>query len=438
MIACSSYAWPAEMMRGSTEGSDPGETADVVRDRLVDAGLRGLPHQSKRLVDLRPIEDHRVVGLLEVGFDRRAEREVEHLVPGLVFDVGHHQPVPLGERERRPVEHPERRRHGETDGEHAADGHGRSPAATKCEALRGARPPRGGSVPQRPDRLTHLPSCREAPGRRLRERPADHGLDASRETGPEVLDGLWRVAENRMQERRSVIAPEGTMPDDHLVEHHPQRPEVGPRVDLIAANLFGRHVGRRPNRRVRRGQLLAAHEFGQPEIENLDDPLLGHQHVPGLEVPVHDPALVRGSQSLRDLSSQIEHLRRRNRTPPDPLVEAVPAIARHDDEQLARRGFTDLVNVADVDVVEGGGGLGFLDEAMSGGRVGDSVGRQELQRDGPAESQVLGLEHHTHSSAADLAKKSELARDDPAGILVAGTRHHGPRRLVLHGGWAPQ
>jgi len=47
------------------------------------------------------------------------------------------------------------------------------------------------------------------------------------------------------------------------------------------------------------------------------------------------------------------------------------------------------VDVADVDVVERGGGLRLLDEPVAGVGVGRPVGRKELERDEAPEADVL-------------------------------------------------
>jgi len=56
------------------------------------------------------------------------------------------------------------------------------------------------------------------------------------------------------------------------------------------------------------------------------------------------------------------------------------------------------VDVADVDVVEGGGGPGFLDETMAGFGISRAVGRQELERDDPPEAQVFGFVDDPHAT----------------------------------------
>jgi len=50
-------------------------------------------------------------------------------------------------------------------------------------------------------------------------------------------------------------------------------------------------------------------------------------------------------------------------------------------------------------MVERGGRLGFLHEALLGVQVARRVGAQELERDQAVQLQVLGQIHHAHPAA---------------------------------------
>jgi len=57
-----------------------------------------------------------------------------------------------------------------------------------------------------------------------------------------IADLLIRDLEKQCSDR--VAAFKGFLPCSHLVEHHPQRPEIGASVDFLAGNLFRAHVRR--------------------------------------------------------------------------------------------------------------------------------------------------------------------------------------------------
>ena len=74
---------------------------------------------------------------------------------------------------------------------------------------------------------------------------------------PERSDvtGSGSSIHDRIERRLIVLAGEGMLPRQHLVEHRAEREDVAPRIDLLAARLLGRHVLRRAERRARLREL---------------------------------------------------------------------------------------------------------------------------------------------------------------------------------------
>src|SRR5579864_2955418 len=81
------------------------------------------------------------------------------------------------------------------------------------------------------------------------------------------------------------------------------------------------------------------------------------------------------------------------------MLEGYAIEILHHDEGLAIL-LVDLVNGADVGMVEGGGGLGFTAEAAQNLRVFRDLVRQELQGDEAVELGVDGFVDDAHASAA--------------------------------------
>ncbi len=80
------------------------------------------------------------------------------------------------------------------------------------------------------------------------------------------------------------------------------------------------------------------------------------------------------------------------------MFERLPLQQLHSDEVLTVR-FVDLVNRADIRVIERRGGEGFPLEAFASRGIILQLLGQELQRDMTAQLQVLGLVDDAHAAA---------------------------------------
>ena len=155
--------------------------------------------------------------------------------------------------------------------------------------------------------------------------------------------------------------------------------------------------------------------FASPKSSSFA-PALREHHVARLQVPVDDALPVGGGQGVGDLGRHGQRLLERQRS----LLEAVG-------ERLAREvlhhqeGRTvvlaDVVERADVRVVQAGDGLRFALEAGAAVRVGADLGREDLDGDGAVEAGVAGLVDLAHAAGADGGE--DLVRAE------AGTRREG-------------
>ena len=134
-----------------------------------------------------------------------------------------------------------------------------------------------------------------------------------------------------------------------------------------------------------------------------------------------------GGQAVGDLGGVREGLGGAEGAALDLGPQALAAAEGHGDEHLPAIALADLVDGADVGVVEDGGRLGLVDEALAGlGVVGELQG-QELEGHGAAELEVVGLIDDSHAASADLAEDAVLAGDNSPGEEAAGKRVDGRR-----------
>ena len=81
----------------------------------------------------------------------------------------------------------------------------------------------------------------------------------------------------------------------------------------------------------------------------------------------------------------------------------------HDDAVLAVR-FVNLMNRADVRVIERGSSEGFALESFAGSRIVLHLSRQELQRHMTVQLEVFSFVDHAHPAAAEL-RQNAVMRD---------------------------
>jgi len=178
-----------------------------------------------------------------------------------------------------------------------------------------------------------------------------------------------------------------------------------------------------PDRRsIRRLNLREA------EVQDLGLPAFGDEDVGGLDVAVNDPLGVRRIQSIGKLDAKLLNLLRFNGLRGDAVFERLSFEKLHRDEGLALV-LVDVVDGADVGVVEGGGGASLALEAFLCLVAGEQPLGQELERHLAAEAGVFGLVDHTHPPAAELLEDA-VVRDSLAD-------HDSPRGDCPYGATLP-
>ncbi len=147
-----------------------------------------------------------------------------------------------------------------------------------------------------------------------------------------------------------------------------------------------------------------------------------------------DAARVQRRERGQHVETNRDRLGRAQCPAPQSLREDLSLEQLHGDEQLAVV-FTDLVDLADVWMIDAGCRPGLTPEPLARGRV---VGehRKRLQRDRALQALVTGGVDDTHSASAKLALDRVSA--DPAGHHLAGGRFRHVRRCWLRSDRAGQ
>src|SRR6185295_17961431 len=170
---------------------------------------------------------------------------------------------------------------------------------------------------------------------------------------------------------------------------------------------------RRPHHRADAGEPGLIGQLGDAEVEELRLAVGGDDDVGGLDVAVDDPPLVGAGEAGGDLPGDLDGLAEGERTALDAVAQRLALVERHGDEQRAVLGLADLVDGAEVRMVERRGGLGLADEAPLLLLGSAALRGEELQGDEPVEPQVARLVHDAHAPAAE-ALEDLVVRDGAA------------------------
>lgn len=142
-------------------------------------------------------------------------------------------------------------------------------------------------------------------------------------------------------------------------------------------------------------------------------PSADDHYIGGLQVAMHDAAVVRMGERDGQLDGVAGDLFRRQRPADEPSIQRFTLDQSHGDVDSAT-GFTDVVNGADVRMGEAGGGLGFTQQPPARHGVGEVFRGQHLHRDVALEPRV--------ASAIDLTHATRTLSEDAIGPEVLTDR----------------
>jgi hypothetical protein len=398
------------------------QAEDVAQGRLQ--GLRG---------DEGPVRRRHELGRgaeLVARAEERAHEDPVHVgvggqgpeVGGLGGEAGGGRARPY-EEGREPGER-RRDRVGEGEGEEVDLGVGPQQAEGEDHEA-GQRPGHGGGARRAPrrdpfDLCRHLRSRGRAVGRALGERAAEHAVEGH--DGRVAGESRRMLVEGRGEDLDDRRSAERGPARDRLVQDRGHGEEIRAGVHVAAEHLLRGHVPggaheepgpRQLGAGLDRPRELRRQGPGEAEVEELH-PVGRQEDVRGLEVAVDDPGRVQGLEGAEDAAGERGRLRRRKGPAAQPVGQGLSLQQLHGDEELAVV-LADLVDLADVRVIDGGGGAGLAPEALARRLVGL---RDGLDRDLAAQAEVLGREHDPHP-----------ALPEPAEDAVAAESARGERRI---------
>jgi len=152
--------------------------------------------------------------------------------------------------------------------------------------------------------------------------------------------------------------------------------------------------------------------FRQAEVEDLGLLALSHEQVCGFDVAVDDADSVRRVERVGNLDGQVQNAIQGHRVSFDTMLQGGAFQQLHHQEVLAFV-LVNVVNGADVRVIQGGGGTRLALKTLQRLQVLLHVFRQKLQRHFAAEAKVLGLVHHAHAAPAQFLQHAVMRNGLP-------------------------
>ena len=169
----------------------------------------------------------------------------------------------------------------------------------------------------------------------------------------------------------------------------------------------------------------AGREFGKTEIQYLGVAALGDEKIRGFDIAMDDAFAVSRVESVCDLDGQRHERFVLERTPCNAMLERHAIEKLHGDESLASF-VPDVVNGANIGMIQSGRGLSFPLKAGQSLRITGNFCGQEFESDKAMQPRVFRFVHDTHAAATKFLE-DEVVRD---GFADHGLEIIGKKRAV--------
>ena len=170
----------------------------------------------------------------------------------------------------------------------------------------------------------------------------------------------------------------------------------------VGAVVMAQGAGPRPPER----------QLGQPEVQDLRLAAVGQEDVRRLDVTMDDSLAVRAVERIGDLDADVDDLVGLQGPGREPIPKRLSLHQLHDDERVALV-LADVVDRADVRVIQCGGRARLELEPIHGVGIVREFVMDELQRNGTAEANVFGSVDDAHAAFAQSTDDS-IVRNRPS------------------------
>jgi len=165
---------------------------------------------------------------------------------------------------------------------------------------------------------------------------------------------------------------EGAAAGEALEEKAAERKQIASPVQRLLLNLFGGHIRRRADnrvrlrqarhRRVRRHTVRGRQNLGDAKVQELGLTLWSQHHILRLQIAMDDAAAVSGGQRVGDLAAHPHRVGDRELATAQTCRQGFARHVLHDHVRLARRIGTDVVDRTDAGVIERSYSLRLLEQ----------------------------------------------------------------------------
>jgi hypothetical protein len=260
------------------------------------------------------------------------------------------------------------------------------------------------------------------------QEPQNPLFELGRDVAAQLAHGIKGPLQVSVDQFRDIGRVEGRVARHRLVKDAAEGIEIGPAVDRLPLELFGRHVMDRAHERiemVHRLRLGRIEIFGQPKIEDLHLERIAFRdmsdhEIARLEIAVDEAEGVRGENALEALLGEAAKILELKRTAVENRFHRFALDQLHHD--IGPVGIDPVIEDGDdVRMLQTGRGHGLAPRLFRQPAIilGD-LHADPLDRDGTSQMMVPSPENVAETAGADLVLQLETVGDPGLGGRVGG------------------